>query len=137
MNRGWSQSCLFSSRKLVTYFKGKNYLEGWWNSDAVVVEKKKNPGIIIQIVNICHLGSLPISLHHLHLILHMITLSVDSIYSKLGNHSPLKNQLNIFTSSKCIFFLETGLSLPQKALTDISESQNWLWIIDMHFIAKI
>lgn len=87
-------------------------------------------------MSICHLGGPPISLHNFHLILHMITLSLDSIYSKLRNHSPLKNQLNIFSSPKCIFFLETGLSLPQKALAHISESQNWLWIIDMHFILK-
>ena len=77
-------------------------------------------------MNIYCLGSFPISPHNLHLILQTITLSVGSIYSKLGNDSPLKNQLNIFTSSKCIFFLETGLSFPQKALTHISESQNWL-----------
>lgn len=53
-------------------------------------KREKNSGTIIKIINICHLGNLPISVHNLHLILYMVTVSLESICSKLRNHSLLK-----------------------------------------------
>ena len=56
----------------------------------------------------------------------MIASSWIFIHSKLGNHRPLKNQLNILTFSQRYFFLETELTLLPKTVIHILDSQNGL-----------